>query len=1093
MPTRRWGMENIVNTATAGTQWTPAVAGLAGGGFVVVWADVSATHGIRAQRFDALGNKAGGEIAIATGEGHSQPAVTGLADGGFYVTWTRQVEFGTNYIEGNVYGADGAFLRYQPVVFAFAADDNPAVAALGNGALVAWRAGGSQVGSDLAFRIFDGAGAGGGIIGSARPGDASPPAVAVAPSQDIFVVAEFIQGSGFGVATYIMSVQGFQIGAQSGFIRDTGIGSNARMQVAWLDPSTYAVAVETFYGGARGYEIEMAVYTVTNPPLNSTASPVLLKLPFQVNARSAGNQYGLTMTSLPTGGAVVAWQDGSAPGFSVLLQAFDAGGNRLGAEYRVTNSGEYGVTPAITALADGRVVVTWVGPGDDGSDDIVMQIIDPRDGIVTGGAAADTLYGHDLVNDELSGLGGNDTLFGLGGDDALFGGLGNDLLDGGRGADELYGGRGEDTFILDSLADTVIESATQGIDTVRSGTISLDLGLFPNVEGATLTGALPLSARGNTGANTLNGAANSAANVLTGLSGNDTYIVGAGDTVVEAAGGGIDTVQSATISLNLASYAGIEAITLLGALALKATGNAGANTIDGSQNSAANVLTGLGGNDLFIVGPGDSIVEVAGGGTDTVQSALISLNLALYPGVQNVTLTGALPLSGTGDATANVLDGAQNSAANELTGLGGDDTYILGAGDTLTEGVGGGVDTVRSAAFSLDLQAMPNVENLVLLGTQALTGTGNAAANTLDGAGNPAANLLFGGDGDDLYIIDGLDQVLEFAGKGSDTLQTGLFSLALAGIANMENATLTGALPLSATGTAEANVLNGAANTAANVLTGLDGNDTYVVGAGDTIVETPSGGVDTVQSATLSLNLASYPSVENITLLGSLPLSATGNFGLNLLDGSGNSAANALAGQTGNDVYVVGAGDTVDEPVGGGTDTVFARANHTLKAGSEVEVLLNGALDIGLALTGNALPQSISGGRGNDTLSAGGGGDILYGGAGTDTVIGGVGADMFVFSLFSNSVPGPLRDVIQGFNGAEGDRIDISGMDTNDLLPGNQAFSFLGTSPFTGANGEVRYVASGPDLIVQGVQFPGVTFEIRVAGLGALSAGDFLL
>jgi Ca2+-binding RTX toxin-like protein len=251
--------------------------------------------------------------------------------------------------------------------------------------------------------------------------------------------------------------------------------------------------------------------------------------------------------------------------------------------------------------------------------------------------------------------------------------------------------------------------------------------------------------------------------------------------------------------------------------------------------------------------------------------------------------------------------------------------------------------------------------------------------------------------------------------------------------------------------------------------------------------------VDTVQSATLSLNLASHSSVENIGLLGSLPLTATGNAGLNLLDGSGNSAANVLAGLGGDDVYIVGAGDTVDEAAGGGTDTVFARASHTLKAGAEVEALVNGTFDTGLSLTGNALPQRIQGNGGNDTLSAGGGGGLLIGGAGTDTLIGGVGADMFVFGLFSNSVPGPLRDVIQAFNGAEGDRIDISGMDTNDMVPGNQAFSFLGTSPFTGANGEVRYVASGPDLIVQGVQFPGVTFEIRVAGLGALSAGDFVL
>ena len=42
--------------------------------------------------------------------------------------------------------------------------------------------------------------------------------------------------------------------------------------------------------------------------------------------------------------------------------------------------------------------------------------------------------------------------------------------------------------------------------------------------------------------NTLTG--NSAANVLTGGAGHDTYVVGAGDTVVEAATEGTDLVQS---------------------------------------------------------------------------------------------------------------------------------------------------------------------------------------------------------------------------------------------------------------------------------------------------------------------------------------------------------------------------------------------------------------------------------------------------------------------------------------------------------------------------------------------------------------------
>ena len=183
---------------------------------------------------------------------------------------------------------------------------------------------------------------------------------------------------------------------------------------------------------------------------------------------------------------------------------------------------------------------------------------------------------------------------------------------------------------------------------------------------------------------------------LTGLAGNDTYTVGAGDTIVETATGGIDTVQSSLISLDLANYANVENITLLGAAALSATGNAAANTLNGASDTAANILTGLDGNDTYVVGAGDTIVETATGSTDTVKSSLISLDLANYANVENITLLGATALSATGNAGNDTLIGASDTAANILTGLDGNDTYTVGAGDTIVETATGGNDTVQS-------------------------------------------------------------------------------------------------------------------------------------------------------------------------------------------------------------------------------------------------------------------------------------------------------------------------------------------------------------------------------------------------------------
>jgi hypothetical protein len=82
-----------VNTTTAGDQFAPSVAALAGGGYVVVW---DSTDVVQAQIYDARDQKLGGEVAVfrsnpqgATIDG--RPAVAGLPDGSFIVTtaaWT---------------------------------------------------------------------------------------------------------------------------------------------------------------------------------------------------------------------------------------------------------------------------------------------------------------------------------------------------------------------------------------------------------------------------------------------------------------------------------------------------------------------------------------------------------------------------------------------------------------------------------------------------------------------------------------------------------------------------------------------------------------------------------------------------------------------------------------------------------------------------------------------------------------------------------------------------------------------------------------------------------------------------------------------
>lgn len=312
---------------------------------------------------------------------------------------------------------------------------------------------------------------------------------------------------------------------------------------------------------------------------------------------------------------------------------------------------------------------------------------------VVGSAGNDT-YNGTRFNDIIRGNAGNDVLGGGAGNDLIDGGAGNETLNGGAGADRMIGGLGNDVYYVDAAGDVVSEAPNQGTDTVRSS-ISYTLGAY--VEYLTLIGTAAVSGTGNTLDNVITG--NAAANTLNGGAGNDRLV----------GGGGADRL-----------YGGV-------------------------------------GNDIYVVDAGDTIVEAVNAGIDAVQS---SVSYVLGANVEYLTLIGTAALSGTGNALNNVITG--NAAANTLNGGAGNDrlvggggadrlyggvgndVYVTDGGDMIVEAVNAGIDTVQSTVSYL-LGA--NVENLTLLGTAALAGTGNALNNAI--AGNSGNNLLAGGLGRD--------------------------------------------------------------------------------------------------------------------------------------------------------------------------------------------------------------------------------------------------------------------------------------------------------------------------------------------------------
>ncbi|MCQ4347467.1 M10 family metallopeptidase C-terminal domain-containing protein [Pseudomonas stutzeri] len=243
-----------------------------------------------------------------------------------------------------------------------------------------------------------------------------------------------------------------------------------------------------------------------------------------------------------------------------------------------------------------------------------------------------------------------------------------------------------------------------------------------------------------------------------------------------------------------------------------------------------------------------------------------SLSWKLASNLEVLVLTGTSAINATGNeldnsllgnSAANLLDGGLG--ADQMSGGKGNDTYVVDdPGDLVVELPGEGVDTVRA---TLDYVLPEHVENLVLTGSAALSGTGNALNNTLTGNdgdnlldGGAGVDRLNGGKGDDTYIVDLIlkgtgtstsvalqDTVSEASGAGTDTLrlrgtfETGLTTTLVLG-ANLENldASQTGTTRLNLTGNALANRLIG--NDGDNLLSGGAGNDELNGGAGDDLL-----------------------------------------------------------------------------------------------------------------------------------------------------------------------------------------------------------------------------------------------------------------
>ncbi|UPY37766.1 SdrD B-like domain-containing protein [Sediminicoccus sp. KRV36] len=505
-------------------------------------------------------------------------------------------------------------------------------------------------------------------------------------------------------------------------------------------------------------------------------------------------------------------------------------------------------------------------------------------------------------------------------------------------------------------------------------------------------------------------------------------------------------------------------------------GTAGADHIDGLGGNDA--IQGTDGNDCLQGNDGDDAV-FGGNGDDKVQGGKGNDNLhgnggndVIYGGDGNDTIEG-------GDGN----DWEEGGAGNDnMQGELGDDTMFGGTGnDSMTGNEGN--DIVIGGAGNDDIRG--SVGNDTMAGGTD-TGTIRLVAGTFTNV--VIGDSVQGDAGADSYIYqrgDGVDLLYSFNQAEGDTLT-------IYGISGPTAIGTWNTMPVLYFGVDSAIILhsyNGPPLTMGGPLPGI----TFVPG---TLVAPLPGERGPIQGG-----------VGDDSLTGT-----TGNDLLEGLQGNdtlvGNAGNDTLLGQDGNDLLLGGAGaDVLDG--GAGTDTASyvgatAAVTASLATGLGTGGFANGDSFLSIEdmigsgfndrLTGDGGANRLEGAAGNDTLIGGGGNDTIMGGAGQDSMTGGTGADRFVWSVLNESAAA-TPDRVTDFAWAQGDVLDLSAIDANLGLAGDQAFTLMAGNAFAGGGqGSIRQSQSGGDTRIEVDQGDGGTAEavIILTGLHTLVNTDFV-
>lgn len=398
--------------------------------------------------------------------------------------------------------------------------------------------------------------------------------------------------------------------------------------------------------------------------------------------------------------------------------------------------------------------------------------------------------------------------------------------------------------------------------------------------------------------------------------------------------------------------------------------------------------------------------------------------------------------------------------------------------------------TIESAGVAIQGGAAPDyITNWDTIKGAISLGDG---ADIFDNRLGTVDHAVDGGLGDDLYIFGAKAFDIVDAG-GNDSIGTEI-TRTLANLPAIENLTLYGSANINGTGNVLANyisgndgnnVLDGGIDNVVDVLTGRLGNDTYVLRDGSDVVTEADpymygskAGTDTITS-TISRNLSNYDFVENLTLQGGADANGTGdefanaitgNTGNNVLDGGieDTDVIDTLNGGAGNDTYVLEFGhDKVIDSAG--IDTITSNISRSLAGYATIENLTSkGTANVNA--TGNGLVNVITGNDGNNILDGGvdSVADTLKGGLGNDTYVLGSGQDKVIDSGGVDTISSTITRSLAGYAGIEkltllgGAAINGTGNALDNVLTGNAANNILdggaGKDTLNGGAGNDTYM-----------------------------------